>query len=126
MQSLRNIQGTKDTEFKWYQLLAQIFKGLGMKSNSACKGVWVWMHKKTKAYLALFTDHMIYMLTSEEPLKILLEKYRDFFHLKSEEKRKYLSYNIESFKLSMPYAWTNQIILIRSYLTITLVNRKKG
>ena len=79
MQSLQNIQGTKDAGFEWHQLLARVFKYLGMKPNSTCKGVWVWMHKKEKAYLALATDNILYMSTSEEPLNILLEKFSHFF-----------------------------------------------
>ena len=43
MQSLRNIQGTKDAGFEWYQLLSKIFTDLGWKPNTVCKGVWVYL-----------------------------------------------------------------------------------
>ena len=79
MQSLRNIQVTKDAGFERYQLSARICKESGVKANITFKGVCVWMHKKAKAYLALATDDMLYMPTSEEHLNILLEKFSNFF-----------------------------------------------
>ena len=62
-----------------------------MKANSACKSVWLWMHKSAKAYLALATDDMLYMSTSDEPLKILLAKVNDLF-LFEVKRGKYISF----------------------------------
>ena len=59
IQSLRNIQGTKYACFEWYQLLAKIFKDLGWKANSVCKGVWVYLKNDVKAYLLLATDDIL-------------------------------------------------------------------
>ena len=86
----RNIQGTKDAGFEWYQLLARIFKELEMNANITCKGVWVWMYNKENSYLALAIDNILNMSTSKEFLKILLEKLA-IFYLKSEEENKYHS-----------------------------------
>ena len=39
MQTLRQLQGTKDAGNKWYALLATILRKLGYKVNSTCRGV---------------------------------------------------------------------------------------
>ena len=82
MQSLRNIQGTKDAGFEWYQLLAKIFTDLGWKPNTVCKGVWVYLKNNQTAYLILATDDILYMSTHEVPLQELLDKFGDFFSFK--------------------------------------------
>jgi len=85
MQSLRNIQGTKYASFEWYQLLAKIFFDLGWKPNAVCNGVWVHLKNNQTAYLILATDDILYMSKHEQPLKQLLDKFEDFFLLKSRE-----------------------------------------
>ena len=55
METMRNIQGTKNAGYEWYQLLARIFRDLGMKLNSTCKGIWLWILDGEKHYLALTT-----------------------------------------------------------------------
>ena len=86
MQSLRNIQGTKDAGFEWYQLLAKIFKDLGWKANSVCKGVWVYLKNDVKAYLLLATDDILYMSKSEGPLDALMDRFGDFIYSKERNK----------------------------------------
>ena len=61
MQSLRNIQGTKDAGVKWFQLLARMFRDLGWKPNATCKGVWTNSGDNENAYLILATDDILYM-----------------------------------------------------------------
>ena len=68
MQSLRNIQDTKDAGFEWYQLLANIFTDLGWKPNTTCKGVWVYLKNNQTLYLILAMDDILYMSKHEEPL----------------------------------------------------------
>ena len=75
MQSLRNIQGTKDAGYKWYQLLAMIFTELGWKANSTCKGVWMHLKKDKITYLILATYDIIYMSIYENPLTKLLDRF---------------------------------------------------
>ena len=41
MQTLRNLQGTKDTGHEWYQLLSKICLNLGMVLNTIYKGIFV-------------------------------------------------------------------------------------
>ena len=82
MHSLRNIQGTKDAGFEWYQLLANIFSDLGWKPNTVCKGVWVCLKNNQTLYLILATDDILYMSKNEEPLQELLNKFGDFFSFK--------------------------------------------
>ena len=79
MQLLRNIQGKKGAGFEWYQLLAKIFRDLGWKANSVCKGVWVYLKDPVIAYLILAIDDMLYMSTSEDSLDELLNRFGDFF-----------------------------------------------
>ena len=82
MQSLRNIQGTKDAGYEWFQLLAKIFDELSWKPNSTCKGVWVYIKDNITAYINLVTDDIIYMSRSEGALNKLLNRFSDFFSLK--------------------------------------------
>ena len=82
MQSLRNIQGTKDVGFEWYQLLEKIFTDLGWKPNTTCKDVCVYLKNNQTAYLILATDNILYMSKHEEPLQELLDKFGDFFSFK--------------------------------------------
>ena len=79
MQSLRNIQGTKYAGFEWYQLLVNIFTDLGWKPNTVYKGVWVYLKTDQTTYLILATDDILYMSKHEQPLKQLLDKFRECF-----------------------------------------------
>ena len=71
MQTMRNIQGTKDAGYEWYQLLARIFRDLGMKPNSTCKGIWLWILDGEKHYLALATYDILIVSSTNKPLQIL-------------------------------------------------------
>ena len=64
MQSLRNIQGTKDAGYEWYQLLASIFNELEWKPNTTYKGVVVYIKDDITAYINLATDDILFMLNS--------------------------------------------------------------
>ena len=79
MQSLRNIQGTKDAGYEWYQLLVRIFVELGWKPNSTCRGVWVYIKDDVTAYINMATDDILYMSRSMGPLDKLLNRFGDFF-----------------------------------------------
>ena len=79
MQTVRNIQGTKDAGYKWYQPLARIFKRLGMKSNSTCKGIWLWEFEGEKNYLALSTDDILIVSKSNKFIQALKIKFDIYF-----------------------------------------------
>ena len=95
MQSLRNIQGTKDAGYEWYQLLEKIFTDLGWKLNTVCKSVWVYLKNNQTSYLILTTDDILYMSKHEEPLQELLDKFGNFSLLKSREKQNCNSLTLE-------------------------------
>lgn len=62
MKPIWNIQGTKDTGFEWYQLLAKIVTNLGWKLNIVCKGVWFYLIKNNQTlYLILAMENLLYM-----------------------------------------------------------------
>ena len=71
MQTMRNIQGTKDAGYEWYQLLTGIFRNLGMKPNSTFKGIWIWILDKEKNYLTLATDDILIASSTNKSLQIL-------------------------------------------------------
>ena len=77
MQTLRNLQGTKDAGHEWYQLLSKIFHNLGMTPNTMCKGVFVWKNidsqKHDHGYLILATDDIL-LATNSTKATMLLEK----------------------------------------------------
>ena len=53
---MQNIQGAKYEGYTWYQLLARVFKSLGMKLNSTYKGICIWVLNEEKPYLVSFLD----------------------------------------------------------------------
>ena len=79
MQTLRNLQGTKDAGHHWYMLLVKIFKKLGMKPNLVCRGVWHWEFEDVKCILTLATDDMILATTHPRALDILLTEFSKYF-----------------------------------------------
>ena len=112
MQSLRNIQGTKDTDFEWNQLLAKIFTDLGWKPNTICKGVWVYLKNNQTTYLTLATNDILYMSKHEEPLKELLDKFGDFFSFKVKRgiELQFLNFRIIQSEHGISIDQTNHII----------------
>ena len=82
MQSIRNIQGTKDVGFEWCQLLANIFTDLGWKPNTIRKGLWVYLKDNQISYLIIATDDILYMSKHEKPLKELVDKFGELFSIK--------------------------------------------
>ena len=82
MQSLRNIQGTNDAGYEWYQLLVRIFTELEWKPNSTYGGAWVYIKDGVTAYMNLATDDMLYMSISKGPLNQVLNRFGDFFSFK--------------------------------------------
>ena len=68
MQTMSNIQGTIDAGYEWYQILARIFKSLGMKPNSTYKGIWLWVLDDEKHYITLATDDILIASNSNKPL----------------------------------------------------------
>ena len=75
---MTNIQGTKDTGYEWYQLLARIFKSLGMKPNSTCR-IWLWVLDHEKIYLTLVTDDILIASILNKPLQILKLEFDKYF-----------------------------------------------
>ena len=65
MQTLRQIQGTKDAGNKWYGLLVKIFTKLGIKVNSTCRGVWHWDYDGIKSIICLTTDDILFGTTND-------------------------------------------------------------
>ena len=63
MQTLRQLQGTKDAGNQWYQLLVKLFESLGMKVNSTCRGIWHWSYEGIQSILCLATDDMLFCTT---------------------------------------------------------------
>ena len=112
MQTLRNLQGTKDAGFEWYRLLAQIFKELGWKANTVCKGVWVYLNNNVKAYLILATDDILYLSKSQEPLDALLQRFDDFFSytIKRGTELQFLNFRIIQSEYGISLDQTNHII----------------
>ena len=75
MQTLRDLQGTKDAGNHWYMLLVKIFRDLGMKPNSVCRGIWHWHHKEGEAILCLATDDMLLGSTNVKLYELLLVEF---------------------------------------------------
>ena len=82
MQSLPNIQRTKNSVYEWYQLLVRMFTELEWKPNSTCGGVWVYIKDGVTVYMNLATDDMLYMSISKGPLNQVLNRFGDFFSFK--------------------------------------------
>ena len=60
MQTLRGIQGTKDTGYEWYQLLSKIFtKIIGMVVSVTNSRIFYWVYEGHYAYVSLATDDII-------------------------------------------------------------------
>ena len=112
MQSLRNIQGTKDEGFERCQLLANIFTELGWKPNTVCKGVWVSLKNNQTAYLILATDDILYMSKHKEPLQELLDKFGDFFsfNIKRGIELQFLNFRIIQSEHGISIDQTNHIL----------------
>lgn len=68
MQTLRNMQGTKDT------------RGLGIVSNTICKGIFIWKQDDTLSYLILANDDIIFATNSTETVHLLETTFHTFFH----------------------------------------------
>ena len=75
MQTLRNLQETKDAGHEWYQLLLNIFLNLGMIPNTMCKGVFFEKDgEETKhGYLILATDNIL-LVTNATKASTLLDQ----------------------------------------------------
>ena len=46
LQTLRNMQGTKDAGYEFYLLFSNVFLDLEMVANTLCKGVFIWRNNK--------------------------------------------------------------------------------
>lgn len=79
MQTLRNIQGTKDAGNKWYHLLVKIFQKLGLKVNATCQGVWHWNYDGTTSITCLATDDMLFGTTDPRAFDCLLLEFKKYF-----------------------------------------------
>ena len=79
IQSLRGLQGTKHAGYEWYQLLAAIFKDLGMVPNTICKGVFNWELNGHKAIICVATDDILLWSTHESLYSILVNKFNNYF-----------------------------------------------
>ena len=60
MQSLWNIQGTKDVGYAWYQLLYSICISLEMVANTTCKFIFPWDKDGHQSLLALATNGRLF------------------------------------------------------------------
>ena len=79
MQTLRNLQWTKDAGHHWYKLLVKIFLDLGLKPSSVCRGIWHWHHEAGEALLCLATDDMLFASTSKILYDLLLKEFAKYF-----------------------------------------------
>ena len=79
MQTLRNIQGTKDAGNKWFKLLVKIFCKLGIKPNSTCRGIWHWDYDNIKSIIILATDDILFGTTDKKALDRLLMEFARYF-----------------------------------------------
>ena len=62
-----------------YQLLARVFKSLGMKLNSTYKGICIWVLNEEKTYLVLAIDNVLIASNSNKPLRILKVEFDKYF-----------------------------------------------
>ena len=79
MQTLRQLQGTKDAGNKWYALLVKILTKLGYKVNSTCRGVWYSNKNGIRSIIALATDDMLFDTTDESAFYQLLAEFGRYF-----------------------------------------------
>ena len=81
MQTLRNIQGIKDTGHEWYKLLSTIFEDVGMVANTICKDIFIWKQDDILAYLILATDDILFTTNTTKAVHLLETAFHIFFLL---------------------------------------------
>ena len=79
MQTLRQLQGTKNAGNKWYALLATILRKLGYKVNSTCRGVWHSNQNGIRSIIVLATDDMLFGTTDEAAFHQLIAEFDRYF-----------------------------------------------
>ena len=79
IQTLSDLQGTKDAGNHWYMFLVKIIKEVGMKPNSVCRGIWHWYHQEGEAILCLATDNILLGSTSVKLYELLLQEFSKYF-----------------------------------------------
>ena len=72
---MRNVQGKKDAEYEWYQLLFKIFDLLGMIMNTTCKRIFTWLKDGHGSITILAIYAMLFATSRAGMLDILLAKF---------------------------------------------------
>ena len=76
---MQNIQGTKDAEYEFYQLLSKVFLDLEMVTNTICIGVFVWRNNKMLSFLTLAKYDTIFATDSHDAIKQLKTEFKKYF-----------------------------------------------
>ena len=123
MQTLCNLQGTKDAGHEWYQLLSKILHSLGMTPNIMCKGVFVWKHIDGQAneytYLILATDDMILATHSTKATMMSEKEFDRYFTYTKRDRTDIYFFNFRLIQIdhSISIDQTNHILqnIIKPY-----------
>ena len=108
---MQNIQGTKDAEYEFYQLLSKVFLDLGIVTTTICKEVFVWCNNKMLSFLTLAKDETIFATNSHDAIKQLKTEFKKYFVYTSSKgtELSFLNFRIIQSKYGISLDQTNHI-----------------